>query len=43
MDKFSLESKTTIGVEFGSKDVTIEKDSKTIKGQLWDTAGQGKS
>jgi len=35
---FNLESKSTIGVEFSTKSVTVN-DSK-IKLQLWDTAGQ---
>jgi small GTP-binding protein len=37
-NEFNLESKTTIGVEFASKVVTIE--DKSIKVQIWDTAGQ---
>jgi small GTP-binding protein len=36
--KFSKDSKPTIGVEFGAK--TIEHEGITIKGQIWDTAGQ---
>lgn len=35
---FSLDSKSTIGVEFGTK--TLEVDGKKIKTQIWDTAGQ---
>ncbi|KAJ4749052.1 Ras-related protein Rab-11A [Rhynchospora pubera] len=35
---FSLDSKSTIGVEFASKSVQIE--GKNIKAQIWDTAGQ---
>ena len=35
---FNEEFKTTIGVEFGSKSVTINK--KIYKIQIWDTAGQ---
>ncbi|KAJ3089300.1 Ras- protein Rab-11A [Quaeritorhiza haematococci] len=37
-DEFSLESKSTIGVEFATR--TIQVDGKTIKAQIWDTAGQ---
>src|SRR5574343_520763 len=37
-NEFNLESKTTIGVEFAQKTVTI--DGKQIKAQIWDTAGQ---
>ena len=37
-NKFSKDSKPTIGVEFGTKN--IEHDKKIIKGQIWDTAGQ---
>lgn len=37
-NKFNQESKATIGVEFGSKTITI--DGNKIKGQIWDTAGQ---
>ena len=37
-DIFCDDQKATIGVEFGSKKLTIE--GKTIKAQIWDTAGQ---
>ncbi|XP_052171469.1 ras-related protein RGP1 [Diospyros lotus] len=37
-NEFSLDSKSTIGVEFQSK--TIVVDHKTVKAQIWDTAGQ---
>ena len=37
-DQFSLDSKSTIGVEFATKSVMIE--GQTVKAQLWDTAGQ---
>ncbi|KAL6061229.1 Ras-related protein Rab-11A [Balamuthia mandrillaris] len=37
-DEFSMDSKSTIGVEFATK--SIQCDSKTIKAQIWDTAGQ---
>lgn len=37
-NEFSLESKSTIGVEFATR--SIEVDGKTIKAQIWDTAGQ---
>ncbi len=34
-NEFSLESKSTIGVEFATKSVNV--DGKTIKAQIWDT------
>ncbi|KAJ8753394.1 hypothetical protein K2173_019793 [Erythroxylum novogranatense] len=37
-NEFNLESKSTIGVEFATKSLSI--DSKVIKAQIWDTAGQ---
>lgn len=37
-DEFNLESKSTIGVEFATRSVSIE--GKMIKAQIWDTAGQ---
>jgi len=37
---FNMESKSTIGVEFATR--TIVVDGKTIKAQIWDTAGQEK-
>ena len=37
-DQFSLDTKSTIGVEFATKTVRI--DGQTVKAQLWDTAGQ---
>jgi len=37
-DEFSIETKSTVGVEFGSKKVKIK--STNIKAQIWDTAGQ---
>ena len=37
-NEFNLESKTTIGVEFATKNSIIE--DKVIKAQIWDTAGQ---
>mmetsp|Transcript_71759 Transcript_71759/g.83423 ORF Transcript_71759/g.83423 Transcript_71759/m.83423 type:complete len:213 (+) Transcript_71759:38-676(+) len=36
--RFKSDHDTTIGVEFGSKNVTLK--GKTIKMQIWDTAGQ---
>jgi small GTP-binding protein len=39
-DEFSIDTKTTVGVEFGSKIITIS--NKKLKIQLWDTAGQEK-
>jgi Ras-related protein Rab-11A len=37
-NEFNLESKSTIGVEFATRSITV--DSKTVKAQIWDTAGQ---
>ncbi|WOK91424.1 Small GTPase superfamily [Canna indica] len=37
-NEFSLESKSTIGVEFATRSVNI--DGKVVKAQIWDTAGQ---
>ena len=37
-NKFRNQHELTIGVEFGAK--TIQIDGKTIKIQIWDTAGQ---
>ena len=37
-NEFSLESKTTIGVEFATKTITPES-GHVIKAQIWDTAG----
>jgi len=37
---FSAESKSTIGVEFATRTITVE--GKVIKAQIWDTAGQEK-
>ncbi|GIQ87110.1 Ran GTPase [Kipferlia bialata] len=37
-NEFNLDSKTTIGVEFSNRTLTI--DEKSIKTQIWDTAGQ---
>ncbi|KAJ2852440.1 Rab GTPase ypt31 [Coemansia brasiliensis] len=37
-NEFSLESKSTIGVEFATR--SIQVDGKVIKAQIWDTAGQ---
>lgn len=37
-NEFSLESKSTIGVEFATR--TIRVDDKIVKAQIWDTAGQ---
>merc|ERR1712086_298338 len=37
-NEFNRESKSTIGVEFATN--TIQVDKKTIKAQIWDTAGQ---
>lgn len=40
-NQFSLETKSTIGVEFATRSVNI--DGKIIKAQIWDTAGQVRS
>ncbi|WOL11006.1 hypothetical protein Cni_G19767 [Canna indica] len=37
-NEFSLESKSTIGVEFATRSISVE--DKVIKAQIWDTAGQ---
>ncbi|KAL8138397.1 hypothetical protein V2J09_004398 [Rumex salicifolius] len=37
-NEFSFDSKSTIGVEFQTRTLTIQ--SKVIKAQIWDTAGQ---
>eukprot|EP00270_Netrium_digitus_P021653 TRINITY_DN939_c0_g1_i1.p1 TRINITY_DN939_c0_g1~~TRINITY_DN939_c0_g1_i1.p1 ORF type:complete len:226 (+),score=59.36 TRINITY_DN939_c0_g1_i1:110-787(+) len=37
-NEFSMESKATIGVEFQTKTIVVDK--KVIKAQIWDTAGQ---
>ncbi|KAE9620798.1 hypothetical protein Lal_00019466 [Lupinus albus] len=37
-NEFNLESKSTIGVEFATR--TLSVDDKVIKAQIWDTAGQ---
>ncbi|KDE05872.1 Ras-like protein Rab-11B [Microbotryum lychnidis-dioicae p1A1 Lamole] len=37
-NEFNLESKSTIGVEFATRSISV--DGKTIKAQIWDTAGQ---
>lgn len=37
-NEFSYNTKTTVGVEFGSKKIVI--DDLKIKAQIWDTAGQ---
>nr|XP_010916727.1 ras-related protein RIC2 [Elaeis guineensis] len=37
-NEFSLESKSTIGVDFATRSLTV--DNKVIKAQIWDTAGQ---
>uniref|UniRef100_A0A2N9H6L2 Uncharacterized protein n=1 Tax=Fagus sylvatica TaxID=28930 RepID=A0A2N9H6L2_FAGSY len=40
-NEFSLESKSTIGVEFATR--TIRVDDNIVKAQIWDTAGQESS
>ncbi|KAG0206489.1 Ras- protein Rab-11A [Mortierella sp. GBA30] len=38
-NEFTLESKSTIGIEFATAK-SIEIDGKVLKAQIWDTAGQ---
>lgn len=37
-NEFSLDSRSTIGVEFATRSIRV--DEKVIKAQVWDTAGQ---
>ncbi|KAK7827319.1 ras-related protein raba1f [Quercus suber] len=37
-NEFSLESKSTIGVEFATRSIRV--DDNIVKAQIWDTAGQ---
>ncbi|CAK61540.1 unnamed protein product (macronuclear) [Paramecium tetraurelia] len=37
-NQFNADSKTTIGVEFATRSITIS--GKVVKAQIWDTAGQ---
>ncbi|KAK8964608.1 Ras-related protein RABA1f [Platanthera guangdongensis] len=37
-NEFSLESKSTIGVEFATRSISVSE--KIVKAQIWDTAGQ---
>ena len=37
-NEFSNDSKSTIGVEFATRSIVV--DGKTVKAQIWDTAGQ---
>lgn len=37
-DEFSIETNSTVGVEFGSKKIKI--NNTNVKVQIWDTAGQ---
>lgn len=37
-NEFNMESKSTIGVEFATKNIQV--DGNVIKAQIWDTAGQ---
>ncbi|KAG1736851.1 GTPase [Suillus paluster] len=39
-NEFNLTSEPTIGVEFESR--SIDVDAKTVRAQIWDTAGQGR-
>ena len=38
-NEFSMDSKTTIGVEFATKNIPVD-GNKIVKAQIWDTAGQ---
>ncbi|KAG2235778.1 hypothetical protein INT48_001004 [Thamnidium elegans] len=38
-NEFNLESKSTIGVEFATKNIEIA-EKRSIKAQIWDTSGQ---
>ncbi|MBA0567046.1 hypothetical protein Golob_011810 [Gossypium lobatum] len=37
-NEFSLQSKSTIGVEFATRSIRV--NDKIVKAQIWDTAGQ---
>ncbi|KAF3333257.1 GTP-binding protein [Carex littledalei] len=37
-NEFNLKSKSTIGVEFATRSLTVE--GKVLKAQIWDTTGQ---
>ncbi|CAB4292228.1 unnamed protein product [Prunus armeniaca] len=37
-NEFSLESKSTIGVEFATRSIRV--DDKVVKAHIWDTVGQ---
>jgi len=37
-DEFTIDSKSTVGVEFGAKKLKV--NNLTVKAQIWDTAGQ---
>lgn len=37
-NEFSVESKSTIGVEFATRSIRV--DDRIVKAQIWDTAGQ---
>ncbi len=39
-DEFDLNTKETVGVEFGSKNFVMENKKDIVKAQIWDTAGQ---
>ncbi|KAG1061292.1 hypothetical protein G6F42_027717 [Rhizopus arrhizus] len=40
-NEFNLESKSTIGVEFATKNIEIgTTEKRSIKAQIWDTSGQ---
>ena len=39
-DEFDMNTKETVGVEFGSKNFILGEKKDIIKAQIWDTAGQ---
>jgi GTPase SAR1 family protein len=40
-NEFNLETKSTIGVEFATRSITV--DGKTLKAQIWDTGASNSS
>jgi GTPase SAR1 family protein len=40
-NEFNLETKSTIGVEFATRSITV--DGKTLKAQIWDTGASDSS
>ena len=39
-DEFDMNTKETVGVEFGSKNFILGEKEDIVKAQIWDTAGQ---